>query len=437
MRDIVKEIAAEIDAFAGEATEMCRSLVRINTVNPYAGTEPTGFEKAGQDLIKPVLEQMGGRTRLFEPPPDIYGRIGMTGPRDRSWVGRPNLVTEFDFGPGKRIVLNSHMDTVDAANMDFDPFCADIRDGRIYGRGSSDDKGGIVMGIAAIRAVLKFADELNGSIVHQSVVDEECSGSGAGTLACILEGYSGDEAVVIDGHGLTVQRGCQGCLTADVHVKGKGGHAARGGVSSIDKALLIKTAIDGFKAAREAKYPNCLVNLGMFIAGVHPAVVPAAAKLSLNIVYAIAEAAASEESGHGWNGKAVREEFAECLRRAEESDEWLTQHPTEMDWVKDLVPFETPGDAPVVRNMLRAYRAVTGHSASVSILDAWADGANLARYASIPAILFGPGTEGAAHSQHETVNIEDIMTGAKIIAVYLYRQLSRESRQGSHPSRQA
>ena len=75
------------------------------------------------------------------------------------------------------------------------------------------------MGITAIKAVLAFADELAGSIVHESVVDEECNGSGAGTLACTLEGYTGDEAVVIDGGQLIVTRGCQGCLTAQDSIR--------------------------------------------------------------------------------------------------------------------------------------------------------------------------------------------------------------------------
>ena len=253
MADIIRTVMQEVDNLTDEMVEMCRSLVRINTVNPYAGAEPTGLEKHGQEFLKPILEDMGGKTRLFEPPPDIYERMGVIGPKGRSWRDRPNLVTEFVLGPGRRIVINSHMDTVGVEGMVFDPFSADVQDGKIYGRGSSDDKGGMAMGIIAIKAALKCADALTGSIVHESVVDEECSGSGAGTLACSLEGYKGDEALVIDGGELILTRGCQGCLTADVSVQGRSGHAARGGVNAIDKALIVKNAIDRFKNAREAK----------------------------------------------------------------------------------------------------------------------------------------------------------------------------------------
>jgi acetylornithine deacetylase len=425
MADIIREVMREVENRTDEMVEMCRSLVRINTVNPYAGDEPTGLEKAGQEFIKPILEEMGGKTRLFEPPPDIFERIGVIGPKGRSWKDRPNLVTDFDLGPGKRIVINSHMDTVGVSDMKFDPFRADVRDGKIYGRGSSDDKGGMVMGIIAIQAALKFADALTGSIVHESVVDEECSGSGAGTLACCLEGYKGDEALVIDGEELILTRGCQGCLTVDVHVQGRSGHAARGGVNAIDKACLIKNAIDGFKKARETKYPNCLVNLGIFHAGVHPAVVPGSATLSLNIVYRIEEASVNEQAGRGWNGISVREEFAEAIQKADASDAWLCTHPSEVEWVKDLVPFETPEEAPLVQNLREAYEATIGGVPTLEIMSAWADGANIARYGGTPTVLFGPGSKDSAHSEDETVKIEDLVQGAKLVAVYLCRQLAK------------
>ncbi len=427
MADILREVQAEVDRLSDEIVSLCRSLVRINTVNPYAGAGVTGLEGDGQAFIKPILEDMGGKTYLFEPPGDVYRRVGMIGPKERSWEGRPNLVTEFDLGPGPRIILNSHMDTVGVADMHFDPFCADLKDGKIYGRGSSDDKGGMAMGIIATKAALKFADALSGSIVHESVADEECNGSGAGTIACGLEGYRGDEAIVIDGGGLVVTRGCQGCLTANVEVYGQAGHAATGGVNAIDKAILVKGAIDAFKRARETRYPDCLVNLGVFNGGTHPAVVPGQAMMSLNMVYAIEEAVANESAGRGWNGSAVRDAFADAVRSAGAADDWLREHPSAIEWVKDLVPFETPTDAPVTRHLCDAYQTALGQPPTVDIMPAWADAANIVRYGGIPAVLFGPGSKGAAHSQDETVAIADLVRGAKVIAVYLCRQLARSA----------
>ena len=58
-------------------------------------------------------------------------------------------------------------------------------------------------------------------------------------------------------------------------------------------------------------------------------------------------------------------------------------------------------------------------------MSAWADGANIARYGGTPTVLFGPGTKDAAHSDDETVEIEDLVKGAKVIAVYLCQQLAK------------
>ncbi len=425
MADIVKDVLKEVDDLTDDLVELCRSLVRVNTVNPYAGAGVTGLEKDGQVLIQPTLEKMGGKTRLFEPPPDVYERVGMIGPRDRSWQDRPNLVTEFDLGPGSRIVINSHMDTVGVDGMDFDPFCADLKDGKIYGRGASDDKGGMAAGIIAIKAALKFADALTGSIIHQSVVDEECNGSGAGTLACCLEGYTGEEAIVIDGGELVVTRGCQGCLTAEVTVHGRAGHAARGGVNAIDKAVHVKGFIDQFKQARETKYPDCLVNLGVFNGGTHPAVVPGLASLSLNMVYTIQEAAANEQAGRGWNGSSVRDAFVDAITSADDADAWLCEHRSDVAWVKDLVPFETPADAPVVAHLCEACETALGKPPEVEIMSAWADAANMVRYGGVPAVLFGPGTPEAAHAQDETVEVANLVKGAKVVATYLVRRLAK------------
>jgi len=425
MADLVREVVREVDKLTDEMVKLCRSLVRINTVNPYAGAGPTGLERDGQAFIKPILEAMGGKTRLFEPPADVYEQVGMIGPKGRSWKDRPNLVTEFDLGPGKRIIINSHMDTVGVEGMVFDPFCADVKDGKILGRGASDDKGGMTAGITAIKAVLRFADALSGSVVHESVVDEECNGGGAGTTACCLAGYTGDQAVVIDGGELIVKRGCQGCLTADVEVTGQAGHAAMGGVNAIDKAVLVKNAIDRFKQARETKYPDCLVNLGIFHGGTHPAVVPGQARLSLNMVYALEEAAANERAGRGWNGSSVRDEFIQTIAQGDQADGWLREHPSKVEWVKDLIPFETPADAPVVQALAEAYQTALGRPATVEIMPAWADAANVVRYGGIPAVLFGPGSENAAHAEDETVDIDQLVNGAKVIAAYLCQQLAK------------
>jgi acetylornithine deacetylase len=438
-----ERILEEVERLSDEMVEICQKLVRVNTVNPYSGDPNPGNELNGQIILKPILEDMGAKTRMFEPPPDIYNRMGVIGPKGRKFEGRPNLVGEFTFPPlgkkipplvkggkggfedpgGKRIIINGHMDTVAVAGMEIEPFSGEVRDGKIWGRGSSDCKGNLATGLIAIKALLSVADSLSGSVVYESVMDEECSGSGAGTLTCCHEGYTGDMAIVVDGSGLTITHGCGGCLTADVTVLGQGGHAARGGVSAIDKGLIIKGAIDNFKRERESRYPDSKVNLGIFNSGVHSAMVPSSAYLSLNIVYGLEEAERAKAEGLKFGGIQVREVFEHAVRDCEQKDEWLREHRSQMEWVKDLLPFETSKDDPLVQGLRSTFIDTLGTEPEVSTMSAWLDGAWIYHFANTPTVSFGAGKEGTAHADVEYIVIEDMKNCAKVLACFLYKQL--------------
>ncbi len=397
-----------------------QDLVRTDTRNPYSGDEDAPGEAAGQQYLQPIFEQMGAATRLFDCPDDIYNRMDVIGPEDRDFCDRPNLVAEWDFGPGPRVVVNGHMDTVGTSGMDIAPFDPELRDGAVWGRGTSDCKGGINVGVEAISLLLDAGLDLRGSLVFESVVDEECSGSGAGTLACLDAGYTGDVAVFVDGNGLTVPLGCGGCLTADLSVEGREGHAARGtGVSAIDKGVLVKQAIDRFKAEREAEHPDCRVNIGIFRSGVHAAVVPGDAYLSLNIVYDVEEAEEARAAGHPWGAAPVRERFEEMIREGEAADEWLSEHPSEIVWVKDLVPFDQPDDDPWARRLDDAVRRELDREPQHHRMMAWSDAAYPAALGGIPTLLFGPALAGEPHGPTEHIMVDDMVDCTAALASFL------------------
>jgi len=397
-----------------------QELVRIDTRNLYCGDSDAPGEAAGQDYLEPVLRELGGRTRLFDCPDDIYERMDVIGPADRDFSGRPNLVAEWDFGDGPRVIVNGHMDTVGVQGMDIDPFAAEVRDGAIWGRGTSDCKGGLTVGVEAIGMLLDAGLDLRGSLVFESVVEEESSGSGAGTLACLDAGYAGDVAIFVDGNGLAITLGCGGCLTADLTVRGREGHAARGtGVSAIDKGVLVKQAIDEFRREREGARPDCRVNIGIFRAGTHAAVVPGSAYMSLNIVYAVEEAEAAREAGHPWGGAPIRERFEEVIRQAEAGDPWLAEHPTEIVWVKDLVPFDQPDDEPWARRLGGVVREVLDREPVFDRMVAWTDAAFPVALGGIPTMLFGPALAGEPHGPAEHIMIDDMVACTAALAAFL------------------
>lgn len=416
-----------IEASRDRIVGLCQDLVRINTVNPYSGDARPGGERAGQEYLAPLLSDLGAEVELFDCPPDIYQRTGILGPRNRDFSGRPNLVATFDFGgDGPTVVINGHMDTVGIDNMGADALEAREQDGWLWGRGTTDCKGGLTVGVSAIRALLELQTPLHGKIIFQSVVDEECNGGGAGTLSCFEAGYTGDVALFVDGNDDHLTLGCGGCLTADVFVEGQEGHAALGtGVSAIEKALVTKQGIDAFKRARESERPECRVNLGILNSGKHPAVVPGSAYLSLNIVYDVAEAEASRATTGLYGGKPIRDEFERALADAEATDEWLRAHPSRVVWVKDLIPYTQSADDPWLQRFVAAYRETTGGPPVYDRMVAWSDAAHPVALFGVPTILYGPGLEGTAHSSDERVEIGALVRCTKVIATFLLRELGQ------------
>jgi len=410
--------------------ELCQALVRINSVNPYSGDPEAKGEAEGQAFLALEVENAGAEAELRQVPEDIYKRTQVVGPKGRSFQGRPNLHAKVVFGEGTGpvVLLNGHMDTVAATDMEIDPFSGERKDGFVWGRGSSDCKSGLTVGWVAVEALLSAAKGLNGTILFDSVVDEECNGSGAGTLAACLLDRKPDWAIFLDGGQDCITTGCSGCLTASLVVHGKTAHAASGdGVNAIDKGFLVKRGLDLFKAQRESERPRARVNLGVFRAGVHPAMVPGSAQMELNIVYELDEAEKARDALGRWGGGLVMRAFEETVQKADAADSWLGDHPTELDWVKDLPPFLTPSENGLAAAAAQAFEDALGRKPHVGPMEPWTDSAFSFIVEGIPTILMGPSLEGAAHAPDEKVKVEDMVETCKALTLLVGRLLSKEN----------
>lgn len=165
--------------------------------------------------------------------------------------GRPNVYAKLEGdGPGKRLNFNGHTDTVPVVDgWDTDPFTPVVRDGRVYGLGACDMKGGIACTLDMIRAFAESGHPFNGELSFSGVIDEEAYGKGAKAMletdygkvdAIVLaEPYPGDETKPIP-------LGITGKILYDVHVKGKAAHGFRPhlGINAIEDAGKILTNLD-------------------------------------------------------------------------------------------------------------------------------------------------------------------------------------------------
>jgi len=413
-----------VESLRDALIERTAELVRIPTVNPYSGDASAAIETPGQEWIARRFEELGAKVSRVPVPPDVYERGGVIGPRDRSWEGRDNVVAEWVLGSGEgpRLLINDHMDTVGTEGMEFDPFDPVIRDGRMYGRGTSDTKGNLIAGLTAVEALLRHADGLDGTIVFESVVDEECNGGGAGTLACCLAGVRGDFVIALDGNRAALDIGCNGIATARVRVRGRAGHSSTGvSVNAIDKGIAAKAAIDDFARRHRERFPNCMVNVGIFRAGTLPAIVPDLAELQMNLSYDVSEAEEGLKRTGRWGGELFRARFEEAMRRLADSDPWFAEHPAEVFWIKDLYPYRCDPDHPLMRMAAEAATDAFGEPVEMKPVTAWVDAAHLARQLGVPVAGMGAGAPGAAHTAGEYVVLDDLVKGAKAVALTAYR----------------
>ena len=218
--------------------------------------------------------------------------------------------------PGRRLVLSGHLDTYplgDTAGWTAAPFAGQVRDGRLYGRGAADMKGGIAASIVALAALAAHADAWRGEAVLALAGDEESMGTlGTQWLLENVPAAHGDAVIIGDaGSPLVVRFGEKGFLWVRITARGKPAHGAHVhlGVNALDRLRAALDAIAGLRALRVIPPPgvaeaiaaakpvseklggageaavlgSVTVNLGRIEGGSSPNLVPAMAEAALDI----------------------------------------------------------------------------------------------------------------------------------------------------------
>ncbi len=143
----------------------------------------------------------------------------------RAYEGRPNVAARLEGqGGGRSLLFSGHVDVVPALGRGaHDYWKGEIEDGRLYGRGSLDMKGGVACYLHALRCLVECGSALAGDLLVETTVDEEFGGAN-GTLACRLRGYNADGAVLPEPTGLAVCHATRGGIQYRLNASGaKGG----------------------------------------------------------------------------------------------------------------------------------------------------------------------------------------------------------------------
>jgi acetylornithine deacetylase len=368
----------------GDAVALARALIQIDSRNPTLAPDSPGEGDCARTLAS-VLDDWGFSVQLMESVP-----------------GRPNVVARIGPRNAPALMLNGHLDVVGVEGMIHNPFSAQLRGDRIYGRGSADMKGGVA---AMCAAAAKGAQaDSSRQILVTAVVDEEWES--LGLRALLADGIRADAAIITEPTRLAICPAHRGFVWMDVVVTGRAAHGSRYdiGVDAITHAGLLLAELEKLERTRESGPRHQLLGRGSLHAskiqgGVGMSTYPELCNL------AIERRTLPGESAE----KALGEIADACDRVRSEHPQFAAR----VTLNTAQLPSDVPVDSPIVER-LRGALEREGVPVKIEGLSAWTDAAPL-NEAGIPTICFGPGDIALAHAAEEFVPIEEIDVATRVL----------------------
>ena len=407
--------------------ELAQNLVRIPSVNPkFELSEGINREADIQQVVASHLEAAAMTTDSYEVFPQ-----------------RPNVYGYREGTDEHSLIINGHVDVVPAGDLSawsVDPFTAEIRDGKIYGRGAYDMKAGVAAAIAAAKALHNCDIELKGRFEIHSVVDEESGGFGTKDL--VKRGRLASAAIIAEPTQGQIMVSEGGLEWVRVTIRGRNAHAGwryndiypqpstadheGSGVNAAELAARFILAVGQLErdwGRRKPAHPLLPPGINTINPGVvqigsglgddglpeimgNPAITPDVAVVDFDFKFLPTE-----------TSQQVRKEFEDFVHHWAMQDTWLREHPPIVKWNLGglhFPPFDTPVHHPLVKAIERR-RVTLGKPAKITGFVAVCDGAHYSG-AGVTPLIHGP-SGASAHGADEWVDVESIVDTAKVFAV--------------------
>lgn len=372
---------------------LTRDLVRLRTVNE------DGFREApAAALVAETMRSFGWDPQITEVAP-----------------GRPNVVAvvEGGGGPGRTLAFEGHTDVVTEGDPDrwsVDPYGAEIRDGRLYGRGSADMKSGVAAMLHGVRA-LQLAGPFPGRVLVCALVDEEGLMLGAKHFAGTDLARGVDGAIVCEPEEGEICTSAKGAVRIRVDLLGAMAHGAmpQHGRNPLPAAGRLLVALVALQEELQKAHP-AHEHLGEVY--VTPTVSRAGSLDQINVIPARATVAVDVRTIPGVDHAALVERVRELAAAAGDPDGVAA----ELSVVDDRPCVEIAADHPLVTALAAAHEDVLGEPARHGGVPGATDGTILTRDAGIPTVVYGPGGKWIAHQADEFVEVEDIVRCAHVYA---------------------
>jgi len=409
-----QKIERYIDQHADEAISFLQKLIQQPSVQ--------GNEKGVQELVVQKIEELGLDADVWDPSHEELSTSEYFIPSRGSFAGSPNVVGILKGeGGGKSIILNGHIDVVpegDRTKWKHDPFSGQIEDGKMYGRGATDMKGGNVALMLAMEAVIRSGIKLKGDVIFHSVIEEESGG--AGTLATLVRKYKADAAIIPEPTNMKLFIKQQGSMWFRVTVEGLSAHGGTRyeGVSAIEQAWKIHQAILALEKKRNASIKDPLyshipiplpINIGKIQGGSWPSSVADLVTMEGRIGVGPHEIM-----------QDVRKELKDAVAQLCSEDEWLKNHPAKVEFFgAQWVPNAVENMHPFSQLMQGNFEAIYKRKVKVEASPWGTDGGLLGKIGNIPTLVIGPGETKVAHYPNEYIEINEVIQAAKLFALML------------------
>jgi succinyl-diaminopimelate desuccinylase len=373
--------------------ELTQELVKIPSENP------PGKEKRVAEFIGSWFEKRGFEVEFFE-----------------AESNRPNVkvvLTGRQEG-GKSFLLNGHMDVVPAGSgWSHDPFGGEIENGRIYGRGSADMKGGLASMMVALEEIKNSGalTSTTGSIIFTAVVDEEIGGPVGTSYLAREKGLRGDFAVIGEPTAMDVCTAHKGNITFEVSTMGKSAHAS---VPQLGKNAIFKMneiILDLIEYSKELEHRlshpllgKPTLNIGVINGGTKSNIVPDRCTIS-----------AERRVLPGETLERAKAELEELLAHTKRNDR-------ELDYTANfkvlIGPSELHDGKEGLQSVLKSLEKVSGKRELKPVgFVATCDAYFLTAFGKTPTIIFGPGSLSNIHKPDEYVEIAELEQASKVYAL--------------------
>ena len=360
-------------------------LVRINSINPGLVPDGSGEAEIGA-YIAETLRRCGLEPKIYELEP-----------------GRLNVVTVLKgTGGGRSLMLNGHMDTVGVEGMT-DPFSAEIRDGKLFGRGAYDMKGSIAAMLGAVKALVDNNIHLKGDLIFAAVVDEEYGSIGTESL---VQYCRPDAAIVTEPTDLDVCLAHRGFTVFEIETKGLAAHGGRyeeGIDANLHMGRILKEldnhSRDLLKSEKHPLLGYPSLHVPLIQGGTELFIYSDECKISVE-----------RRTLPGESDESILSEIETIISRLSEDDQSFDAH---LKTVMSRNAYEVSQDAEIVRIVADTVSRVLGRLPAFIGHHWWEDSALIAE-AGTETVIIGP-KGGGLHSHEEWVEIQSVVDLVSIL----------------------